>query len=105
MLVTTVSKTIWCIGLAVTCVVVGCSPRQPQTAGKTYDVVITAVADGRKITAIKGVREVTGLGLKDAKDLVESAPAVVKTGLTKEEAEFVAVKLRESSLTVEIKEK
>ena len=98
-------RMIWCIALAVTCVAVGCSPRQPQTAGKTYDVVITAVADGRKITAIKGVREVTGLGLKDAKDLVESAPAFVKTGLTKEEAEFVAAKLRESSLTVEIKEK
>lgn len=83
----------------------GFSQDKPQTPEKTYDVVITAQADGRKITAIKGVREVTGLGLKDAKDLVDSIPAVVKTGLSKKDAETVAAKLRESSLTVELKEK
>ena len=93
------------IALAVVLLGWGCSPDRPQTPAKTYDVVITALADGRKITAIKGVREVTGLGLKEAKALVESIPAVVKTGLSKEDAETVAAKLRESSLTVELKEK
>ena len=69
------------------------------------DVVITGVADGRKITAIKAVREITGLGLKDAKDLVEKTPSVVKQAVSKAEAESIAAKLRESSLVVEIKKK
>ena len=83
--------------------VIGCSKQQePQTHPVTFDVVITAVGQ-RKILAIKGVREVTGLGLKDAKDLVESAPATVKKGLPKAEAEAMASTLRQSDLIVEIR--
>ncbi|HWP29295.1 MAG TPA: ribosomal protein L7/L12, partial [Chloroflexota bacterium] len=55
-----------------------------------------------KINVIKAVRELTGLGLKEAKDLVEAAPKPVKEGISKEEAEAAAAKLREAGATVEI---
>ncbi|MHC4475952.1 MAG: bL12 family ribosomal protein [Planctomycetota bacterium] len=82
---------------------VGCRRQDNSDVESTYDVVITEIADGRKILAIKGVREVTGLGLKDAKDLVESMPSVVKEGLSKTEADEIAAKLKESSLVVEVR--
>jgi large subunit ribosomal protein L7/L12 len=56
-----------------------------------------------KINVIKAVREVTTLGLKEAKDLVEGAPINVKEGVTKEEAEVAVTKLREAGATVELK--
>ena len=87
-------------------VIVGCSKNdEPQAENESFDVVITGVVDNETITAIKGVREVTGLGLKDAKDLVERAPAVVKESLTKTEADAVAQTLRQASLTVEVRKR
>jgi len=67
-----------------------------------FDVVLTVVGD-KKINVIKAVREVTSLGLKEAKDLVESAPKAVKEGVSKEEAETVKKKFEEAGATVEIK--
>lgn len=67
-----------------------------------FDVVLTAVGD-KKINVIKAVREVTSLGLKEAKDLVESAPKAVKEGIAKEEADEIKKKFEEAGATVEIK--
>ena len=67
-----------------------------------FDVVLTAVGD-KKIQVIKVVRAITGLGLKEAKDLVEGAPKAVKEGVTKDEAEEIKAKLEEVGATVEIK--
>ena len=67
-----------------------------------FDVVLTAVGD-KKINVIKAVREVTSLGLKEAKDLVEGAPKVVKEGVSKDEAESIKKKFTEAGATVEIK--
>jgi large subunit ribosomal protein L7/L12 len=83
--------------------VVGCSRQDNSGNETTYDVVITGIADGRTILAIKGVREVTGLGLKDAKDLVDSMPSVVKEGISKSDADKIAAQLKESSLLVEVR--
>ncbi|TMM26984.1 MAG: 50S ribosomal protein L7/L12 [Actinobacteria bacterium] len=68
----------------------------------TFDVVLTA-AGGQKIQVIKVVRAVTGLGLKEAKDLVDSAPNPVKEGLAKEEADTIKGQLEEAGATVELK--
>ena len=70
---------------------------------KTAFDVILASAGAQKINVIKVVRELTGLGLKEAKDLVEGAPKAVKTGVTKEEAETMKKKLAEAGATVEVK--
>ena len=67
-----------------------------------FDAVLTEVG-ANKILVIKAVRELTGLGLKEAKDLVDAAPKAVKEGATKEEAEQVKEKLAEAGATVEIK--
>ncbi len=67
-----------------------------------FDVVLTSFGD-KKIQVIKAVREITGLGLKDAKELVEGAPKAVKEGVTKEEAEALKAKLEEQGATVELK--
>src|SRR5512143_824682 len=74
-------------------------PAEEQTE---FDVVLTAVGD-KKINVIKEVRAVTNLGLKEAKDLVESAPKTVKEAVKKEEAEQIKKKLEEAGATVEIK--
>ena len=66
-----------------------------------FNVVIKE-AGPNKINVIKAVREVTTLGLKEAKDLVEAAPATVKEGLAKAEAEAIAAKLKEAGATVEL---
>jgi large subunit ribosomal protein L7/L12 len=65
-------------------------------------VILTAAGD-QKIAAIKAVREITGLGLKEAKDLVDGAPKPVKEGVSKEEAEAVAKKIQEAGASAEIK--
>jgi large subunit ribosomal protein L7/L12 len=67
-----------------------------------FDVVLTGAGD-KKIQVIKVVRELTGLGLKEAKDLVDGAPKAVKEKTTKEEAASVKAKLEEQGATVEIK--
>lgn len=67
-----------------------------------FDVVLTAAGD-KKIQVIKEVRTITGLGLKDAKDLVEAAPKPIKEGVKKEEAEEIKKKVEEAGGTVEVK--
>ena len=68
----------------------------------SFDVELAAAGDG-KVKVIKVVREITGLGLKEAKDLVDSAPKMVKEGATKEEAEEIKTKLEEVGATVNLK--
>ncbi len=67
-----------------------------------FDVILQAIG-GNKINVIKVVREVTALGLKEAKDLVEAAPKAVKEGVSKDEAESVRQKLADAGATVEVK--
>jgi large subunit ribosomal protein L7/L12 len=68
----------------------------------SFDVILASAGD-KKIQVIKAVREVTTLGLKEAKDLVDSAPQPIKEGVTKEEAEKLKAALEEQGATVEIK--
>ena len=75
------------------------APAEEQTE---FDVVLQSIG-GNKINVIKVVREVTALGLKEAKDLVEAAPKAVKEGVSKEEAETIKNKLTEAGATVEVK--
>jgi large subunit ribosomal protein L7/L12 len=75
----------------------------PAAEEKTSFDVILAGAGDKKIQVIKVVRELTGLGLKEAKDLVDGAPKPVKTGVTKEEAESIKAKLEEQGAKIEIK--
>ncbi len=70
---------------------------------KTEFDVVLAAAGASKINVIKEVRTITGLGLKEAKDLVEGAPKSVKEGVSKDEAEQIKVKLEEAGATVELK--
>ena len=75
----------------------------PETEEKSeFDVVITAVGE-KKVNVIKVVREITTLGLKEAKDLVDAAPKAVKEKVSKQEAEEIKGKLTEAGATVEIK--
>ena len=67
-----------------------------------FDVVLAGIGD-KKIQVIKAVREVTSLGLKEAKELVDNAPKPVKEGVSKEEAEAIKTKLEEQGATVELK--
>ena len=67
-----------------------------------FDVVLTAIGD-KKINVIKAVREVTSLGLKEAKELVESAPAKIKEAIAKDEAEEVKKKFEEAGAQIELK--
>jgi len=76
---------------------------EPAPEEKTaFDVVLTAVGQ-QKIQVIKVVRAVTGLGLKEAKDLVDSAPQAVKEGVNQEEADTIKAQIEEAGATVEIK--
>ena len=68
----------------------------------SFDVVMTGFGD-KKINVIKEVRGITGLGLKEAKDLVEGVPGTVKEGATKDEAEEIKKKLEEAGATIELK--
>ncbi len=67
-----------------------------------FDVMLTTIGE-KKINVIKEVRAVTGLGLKEAKDLVESAPSAIKEAVSKDEAEQIKTKVEEAGATVEIK--
>lgn len=75
----------------------------PAAAEKTEFTVILADAGEKKIQVIKEIRAITGLGLKEAKDLVDGAPKPVKEGISKEEAESIKKKLEEAGAKVEIK--
>jgi large subunit ribosomal protein L7/L12 len=74
----------------------------PAEEKTEFDVILQAIG-GNKINVIKVVREVTALGLKEAKDLVEAAPKPVKEGVSKEEAETIKQKLTDAGATVEVK--
>ncbi|MFQ3630389.1 50S ribosomal protein L7/L12 [Roseiflexus sp.] len=81
----------------------GAAAAAPAVEEKTeFDVILSAVGPN-KIQVIKAVRELTNLGLKEAKDLVEGAPKPVKEGVSKEEAEAAKAKLVEAGATVEVK--
>ena len=74
----------------------------PAAEKTEFDVILQA-AGAQKINVIKVVREITALGLKEAKDLVDGAPKPVKEGITKEEAETIRQKLADAGATVEVK--
>ncbi len=74
----------------------------PAEEKTEFDVILQSIG-GNKINVIKVVREVTALGLKEAKDLVEAAPKAVKEGVAKEEAETIRQKLADAGATVEVK--
>src|SRR5437588_8237584 len=74
----------------------------PAEEKTSFDVVLTGAGD-KKIQVIKVVRAVTGLGLKEAKDLVDGAPNAVKEGATQEEADSIKAQLEEAGATVELK--
>ncbi len=75
---------------------------KPAEEKTEFDVVLTSFGD-KKIRVIKEVREITALGLKEAKDLVEAAPKAIKEKVTKEEAEAIKKKLEEAGATIELK--
>ena len=79
------------------------APAAAAAEEKTEFDVILASFGANKLAVIKAVREITGLGLKDAKDLVEAAPKAIKEGASKEEAESVKKALEEAGATVEVK--
>lgn len=80
----------------------GAAAAEPVEEQTEFTVLLTSFGEN-KINVIKAVREVTSLGLKEAKDLVESAPAPIKEGVTKEEAESVRAKLADAGASVEVK--
>lgn len=83
-------------------VAAGPAAAAPVEEKTDFDVILTGFGD-QKIQVIKVARAVTGLGLKEAKDLVEGAPKAIKEGVPKEEAEQIKAKLEEVGATVEIK--
>lgn len=81
----------------------GAGEAAPAAEEKTeFDVILTAAGDN-KVNAIKVVRAITGLGLKEAKDLVEAAPKAVKEGVAKDEAEKIKAQLVEAGASAEVK--
>jgi large subunit ribosomal protein L7/L12 len=81
----------------------GAAAAAPEAEEQTEFAVTLKEAGAKKIQVIKVVREVTGLGLKEAKDLVDGAPQTVKSGVSKDEANAIKAKLDEQGATVEIK--
>ena len=84
-------------------VVAAAGAAAPAAEEKTEFDVILASFGAKKLDVIKAVREITGLGLKDAKDLVEGAPKTVKEGVSKDEAESIKKALTEAGASVEVK--
>ena len=80
----------------------GAAPAEAAEEKSSFDVVL-AEAGGQKIQVIKVVRAITGLGLKEAKDLVDSAPKPVKEGIAQDEADSIKAQLEEAGATVELK--
>jgi large subunit ribosomal protein L7/L12 len=93
----------WGVSAAAPVAMAAAAPGAAAVEEKTAFDVILATAGAQKINVIKVVRELTGLGLKEAKDLVEGAPKPVKTGVAKEEAETMKKKLTDAGATVEVK--
>jgi large subunit ribosomal protein L7/L12 len=83
--------------------VAGAAAAAPVAEAQTEFTVILTAAGANKINVIKAVREVTSLGLKEAKDLVDGAPKPVKEGITKEEADTIKKKFVDAGATVEVK--
>ena len=83
--------------------VAGVAAAAPAEEEKTEFDVILKSAGAKKLDVIKAVREITGLGLKDAKDLVEGAPKTLKEGVSKDEADAVAKQLTDAGAEVEVK--
>ena len=79
------------------------APVEAAVESTEFQVVLQEAPADKKISIIKVVREITGLGLKEAKDLVDGAPKAVKTGVSKEEAESIKAKLEEQGAKVEVK--
>jgi len=79
------------------------APAEPVEEKTAFDLVLEEVPADKKIAILKVVREITGLGLKDAKDLVESAPKAVKEGMPKADAEAAKKQLEEAGAKVSIK--
>ena len=81
----------------------GAAAAAPAVEEKTEFTVVLTVVGANKINVIKAVREVTSLGLKEAKDLVDSAPKPIKEGISKDEAATIAKKFTDAGATVEVK--
>jgi len=81
----------------------GAAPAAAEEEKTEFDVILAGVADGKKLDVIKVVRAITGLGLKEAKDLVEGAPKPVKEGTTKDEAEKIKAELEAAGGKIELK--
>ena len=90
-------------GVSAAPVAVAGAPAAAAEEEKTEFDVVLAEVGANKLAVIKAVREVTGLGLKEAKDLVEAAPKAIKEGIPKDEAEAAKAKLTEAGATVEVK--
>ena len=80
----------------------GAAAAEPEEEQTEFDVILTAIGD-KKINVIKAVREVTSLGLKEAKELVEAAPTPIKQGISKGEAEEIKKKFEEAGAQVDLK--
>jgi large subunit ribosomal protein L7/L12 len=81
----------------------GAAAAAPAAEAQTEFTVVLKEVGANKINVIKAVREVTSLGLKEAKDLVDGAPKAIKEGVTKEEAETIKKKFTDAGATVEVK--
>ena len=86
----------------VAAVAVGAAPAAAAEEKTEFDVILASFG-AKKLDVIKAVREITGLGLKDAKDLVEAAPKAIKEGVSKDEAESIKKALEDAGATVELK--
>jgi large subunit ribosomal protein L7/L12 len=96
------------LGVSAAAAAVAAAPAAGATAAapveeKTEFAVVLTAAGANKINVIKAVREVTSLGLKEAKDLVDGAPKTIKEGINKEEAEAIKKKFTDAGATVEVK--
>lgn len=92
----------WGVSAAAPVAAVAAVAGEAEAVKDEFTVVLANIGE-KKINVIKEVRAITGLGLKEAKDLVESAPAPIKEGATKDEAEEIKKKLEEVGATVELK--
>jgi large subunit ribosomal protein L7/L12 len=93
----------WGVSAAAVAVASGPASDAPKAEEKTEFTVVLKSSGASKINVIKVVREVTGLGLKDAKDLVDAAPKEVKAGIPKTEADDIVKKLKDAGAEVEVK--
>ena len=95
-------ETKWGVSAAAPVAAAGAVAAAPAEEKDAFDVVLESAGDN-KINVIKAVREITGLGLKEAKDMVDGAPKAVKEGVSKAEADDLVAKLKEAGAEVEVK--